>query len=103
MVEDANNCLMEEAEKERQIMLQEIKDEAYQQKVLRVRQMLGEEKMAEGYRLFEQECAALRAEIRKQHPALKQPEVDELLRWRLRMNELRGSLPAELSYRAYRA
>jgi hypothetical protein len=52
-----------------------LSEEEYRQAVLRARSMSGEEKIREGYRLFEQECEEMSAAIRKEIPEASEAAV----------------------------
>lgn len=69
-------------------------DEAYRQRVLRARQMTGEERMMEGVRMFDRECEAMKLELIKANPALTEADAEAEVRRRIR--EERAKEEAEL-------
>lgn len=72
---------------------QEERDEAFRQRVLRARAMSPSEKIAECFRLSQEERERMRAAIRRDHPAADFGEVERILREQIdaeRREEERG-------------
>ena len=61
----------------------EQRDAQFREAVLRARRMTPEEKFLEGFRLFDRECEAMRAEIRAELPGADAARVEKILRARL--------------------
>ena len=58
---------------------QAVPNEEYWRKVLEARQMSPSDKVLTGFRLFEQECVAARARIRREHPGADEKQVSQVL------------------------
>ncbi len=69
-------------------------DTLYVERVKRARQMTGEERMLEGVRMFERECAAMRVEIMQANPTFTEANAQAEVSRRLR--EARLQEEAEL-------
>ena len=62
---------------------QELADTLYWEKVERAQRMKPEERMAEGVRMFDRECEAMRLEILQMNPAFSEADVAKEIRRRL--------------------
>jgi hypothetical protein len=56
---------------------------AFWERIRRAEKMSPAEKFREGFRLFEEECEAMRQHIRAEHPYADGPKVEAILRQRL--------------------
>jgi hypothetical protein len=63
----------------------ELEDAAFWERVRRARQMTPQERILEGFRLFEQYCEDMAAQIRREYPQLDEPQVQQLLTQRLEL------------------
>jgi Rv0078B-related antitoxin len=61
----------------------ELVDALYRERVLRARQTPPEEKLRDGFRLFELSCRIMRDGIRHQYPDADAARVEEILKQRL--------------------
>ena len=62
---------------------QPLADALYRERVLLARQMTPEERMAEGARMFDRECEAMRLEILRTNPTFSEADVAKEIRRRL--------------------
>ena len=62
---------------------QPLADALYRERVLRARRMSPEERMAEGVRMFDRECEAMRLEILQANPSFSETDVVKEIRRRL--------------------
>ena len=62
---------------------QDLADTLYWEKVERARAMKPEERMAEGARMFDRECEAMRLEILRTNPTFSEADVAKEIRRRL--------------------
>ena len=62
---------------------QPLADTLYRERVLRARRMSPEERMAEGGRMFDRECEAMRMEILQANPTFSEADVAKEIRRRL--------------------
>lgn len=75
-------------------------DALYRERVIRARQMTGEEKMLEGVRMFDRECAAMPLEIMQANPTFTEADAQAEVNRRLQAArleeeaELRQLMPA---------
>ena len=60
-------------------------DEIYRERVLRARQMTPEERMREGFRMFDVEAEAVRSEIAKTMPGASEAELAAAVRHHFRL------------------
>jgi hypothetical protein len=62
---------------------QELVDELYREQVLRARAMKPEEKILDGFRLFEFTCRLMADGIRNEYPGADEARIEEILAERL--------------------